>query len=222
MKTVEKMIQAIKEWVNARIRVATDELDMGSVLRRTGDASKVTSVFTTYGSRKLPESGEELAVMLGKMTKYLSDMQGIAFDENYKKLYNVPISSNYLGYHDAVDAAIEKNIITVDGSSVTTDFDDIWNMGEAILLYGVGGTSTSAKQSTTDFLRAYLLYKKRADTATGAGAGYAMIQLGSWGSYARWSLTATLTTATVSKESLVLKVPKGAWAEVSALSLITH
>lgn len=213
-----EMIQAIRDWVQNRINVAVCKIDQDSILRKTGDASKVTSRIKEIKERKLPTSGEDLRTMLGKVVKYLGDIKPIAFSQDYGDLRNKPVKSIDLGFHNAASAAIEKIIYKIEGSHVMSDFNN-WP-DDVFLLYGQGGSASTTKRGTADFIRAYLVYRKNADTDTGAGGGYGMIQLGSWGSTARWTISATLsTTTTVGCYGLVLKVPKGSWAEVSALEL---
>ena len=65
-------------------------IDLSDYLKKTGDASNVTTAFSAAGSRTLPTSGETLATTLGKILKYLTDLKSVAFSNSYNDLDNKP------------------------------------------------------------------------------------------------------------------------------------
>lgn len=215
MKQAEEMIQAIKDWVKKGLEQINLYLEK-DFLKKTGDASKVTNVFSTYSTRTLPASGESLDISLGKIRKWLGDLSKAAISGKYEDLLEIPVEKALDVYVEATSAAEEITLMHLEGSMLG---DREGEISGATLLYGAGGVSSSTKRGTTDFVRIYLLHVKREDSATGAGAGHTLVQLGSSGQTARWSLTATTTTTSSYLQKLVLKVPKGAWAEVRAMNL---
>lgn len=73
-------------------KIGDTAIDLSNYLTKTGDASNVTATFTTASSRTAPAPGEPLAVIVGKITKYLNDLQGVAFSGDYSDLNNLPLS----------------------------------------------------------------------------------------------------------------------------------
>lgn len=72
--------------------IGNTALDLSNYLQKTGDASATTAVFTTATERVVPASGETLAVIFGKIVKYLTDLHQVAFSGEYSHLQNKPES----------------------------------------------------------------------------------------------------------------------------------
>ncbi len=213
----EEMIRAIKDWGKNRLEKNSSYVEK-EFLKKTGDASKVTNIFSRYEARIPPESGENLDITLGKILRYLTDIKTVAFDPSYKKLNDRPVEFIFGTDINAVSEAEQIDLCYLEGSNIWGHIDR-YLASRPMLIYGSGGATTAEKTGTTDFMRCYLSFYRVGNSATGVGSGWGTIQLGSAGSTARWSLTATVTTATSFKQSLVLKIPKGSWARVYIMSL---
>lgn len=61
-------------------------------LDKTGDASNVTTEFTTATTRSNLTTKEKLSISLGKISKWFSDLKTVAFSGNYNDLNNKPTS----------------------------------------------------------------------------------------------------------------------------------
>lgn len=59
---------------------------------KTGDASNVTTVFTTATTRSNLTTKEKLSISLGKISKWFSDLKTVAFSGSYNDLSNKPTS----------------------------------------------------------------------------------------------------------------------------------
>lgn len=73
-------------------KVGDTTIDLSNYLTKTGDASNTTAKFTTAVERAVPATGETLAVILGKVTKYLGDLHAVAFSGDYGDLTNKPMT----------------------------------------------------------------------------------------------------------------------------------
>lgn len=203
MKPIEGMILAIGDWLNFRVQ---------PLLERTGDASKVTTAFSKYSSRILPVSGETLDVSLGKILKYFSDLKIVAFSGLYRDLsYRaIRLRARYSNYSASADYTTE----ILYGESAG-DLERMW------LVIGTGGSESAAGVSgATDFARAYLIVPKiEAESVSDyKGRTFILLQLGSYGSTARYTLTATAATGS-HDEKITLKIPKGSHAHVALYEL---
>lgn len=65
-------------------------IDLSNYLQKTGDASSTTVTFTSSDSRIVPVTGETLAVIIGKVVKYLADLKAVAFSGSYNDLADKP------------------------------------------------------------------------------------------------------------------------------------
>lgn len=203
MRPIEEMMQAVKDWVNKKSE---------RLLEKTGDASKVTTVFLNYSSRTLPTSGENLDITLGKIRKYLSDLYTVAFTGSYKNLSYRAIRLRARYYNYSVDAAYTTTILS--GEAVT-------DLEKMYLIVGTGGSeSTAGVDGATDFARAYLIVPKieASSVSNTKGRSFILLQLGSTGSTARYTLTATAATDS-SREYITLTIPKGSYAHVALYEL---
>ena len=61
-------------------------------LDKTGDASNVTTEFTTATTRSNLTTKEKLSISLGKISKWFSDLKTVAFSGSYNDLSNKPAS----------------------------------------------------------------------------------------------------------------------------------
>lgn len=216
MKKLEETVKAVKDWVNARIKTSIaetkTEIDSDTILRQTGDASKVTTVFSKYASRMLPTSGEELDITLGKILKYLSDLKIVAFSGSYKDLSykTIRLRAKYSNYSS--DAAYTTEILSAESDG---GLEKMW------LIVGSGGPeSTVGVSGATDFARAYLVVPKieSGSVSDYKGRSFILLQLGSSGSTARYTLTATEATGS-HNEKITLTIPKGSHAHVAIYEL---
>lgn len=212
------MIRAVKDWVKNRLEKNSSYVEE-EFLKKTGDASKVTNIFSRYVARVPPESGENLDITLGKILRYLTDIKTVAFDPSYERLNDKPVQFAFGTDINAVSGAEQIDLCYMEDFSSFGGYIDRDLAFGPMLIYGSGGATTAEKSGTTDFMRSYLSFYRVGNSATDVGSGWGTIQLGSAGSTARWSLTATVTTATSFKQSLVLKIPKGSWARVYIMSL---
>lgn len=71
-------------------KVGDTEIDLSNYLQKTGDGSNVTATFSTADSRVPPSTGENLAIIIGKIVKYLTDLNEVAFSGSYNDLDNKP------------------------------------------------------------------------------------------------------------------------------------
>lgn len=81
------------EWmyINAEWEMlGSTRTDLTGYLKTNGNASNVTTTFTTAASRTALSSGETLATSLGKVSKYLNDLKTVAFTGSYNDLSNKP------------------------------------------------------------------------------------------------------------------------------------
>lgn len=223
MKPLDEMVQAIREWVKNLIKSLNDkaqaemekirmEMDSDTILRTTGNASNVTTVFSKYGSRTLPASGEKLNVTLGKILKYLSDLKAVAFSGSYKDLsYRaIRLRARYSNYSSS--AAYTAEILSAESEG---GLEKMW------LLVGTGGSESTANvQGATDFARVYLIVPKieAGSTSNYKGRSFILLQLGSSGSTTRYTLTATAATGS-HDEKITLTIPKGSYAHVAMYEL---
>lgn len=204
MKQAEEMIKAVKDWVESNLGRVREESE-GEYLKKTGDASKVTTAFSNYGSRTLPTSGEELEITIGKIRKYLYDLgSGMAFSKNADNLTWKQIIRCYYLKHASKSAAFEETISNMFTSEELNYDPDNWPQC-LYLLYGTGGAvNTSGVKSDADFFRVYFLAKPKGNIK--------VIQAASVGSTARFSLVTKYAPITI-------KVPKGSYANVRVMRL---
>ena len=81
-------------------------VDLSNYLTQTGDTSNTTVAFASAETRVLPNTGESLAIIIGKIIKYLADLKTVAFTGDYADLINKP---NPIKYYD----------LTVSGATAT-------------------------------------------------------------------------------------------------------
>lgn len=80
-------------WVtssSAYEKIGDTTIDLSGYLTTSGNASSTTVAFTAAGSRALPATGETMAVLFGKVLKYLTDLSTAAFSGSYSDLSNKP------------------------------------------------------------------------------------------------------------------------------------
>lgn len=71
-------------------KIGDTEIDLSGYLTTSGNASSTTVAFTAASSRALPATGESLATIIGKATKYFTDLKAVAFSGSYSDLSNKP------------------------------------------------------------------------------------------------------------------------------------
>lgn len=217
MKKLEETVKAVKDWVNARIKTSIEEtkteIDSDTILRQTGDASKVITEFYAYDTRTLPSSGEELQITMGKILRYLKDLRQVAFSGSYLSLGDRAIRYRRSYVHYGMTNSGIDNFLPGEAQN-----NCVW------LIVGSGGSeSSSGEDGATDFARAYLIFPKfEASSVTDTkGRSYLSVQIGSIGSTARYTLNTVAATAT-DIEYIKVTVPKGSWAEVYLYEIDTY
>lgn len=65
-------------------------INLSNYLQKDGDASNTTVSFTVPGERVIPTSGATLAVLIGTVIRYLSDLATVAFTGSYNDLVDKP------------------------------------------------------------------------------------------------------------------------------------
>lgn len=125
------------------LRAREDKLD------KIGDASNVTVSFDMANSRESINSGESLSTIIKKVSKYLSDLQNVAFTGNYSDLNNVPVIDSSLS--DSSKNAVQNQVIfnainnklSIDGGGIN---GDLTISGTLILssLFDASGTKDPA------------------------------------------------------------------------------
>ena len=71
-------------------KIGDTEIDLSNYLQKNGDGSNLTTTFTAASTRELPISGETIAVIIGKVIKYLTDLKTVAFTGSYNDLTDKP------------------------------------------------------------------------------------------------------------------------------------
>lgn len=84
-------VKGAKETVYRRGNVNITAANVGAVAT-DGDASDTTVKFTEATSRVKPATGDKLLTIIGKVTKFLTDLKAVAFSGNYNDLSNKPLS----------------------------------------------------------------------------------------------------------------------------------
>lgn len=78
-------------WVGTKYEIIGDtSVDLTNYLTITGDASNTTAAFTTASTRTAIATGESMAVLFGKIAKYLADIKAVAYSGSYNDLTNKP------------------------------------------------------------------------------------------------------------------------------------
>ena len=90
--------------------IGNTQIDLSNYLTKTGDASNTTAAFTAAETRENIATGESLAVIFGKIAKYLADLKDVAFSGSYNDLSDTP----------TVPVAMEANIAAGDTTCTAT------------------------------------------------------------------------------------------------------
>lgn len=125
----------------------TDKVDLVDYLTKVGDASSTTGVFTEAGTRANILSGETIAILLGKIKKYFTDLKTVAFTGSYSDLSDKPtiptvtndFTNDYKGY---IDFLTGRNDVTTLASLPVTK--------RAILATMTAGSTLSLAAALTD------------------------------------------------------------------------
>lgn len=208
---MQQMLNAIKDWVKSLIKRSERELredivkfeeklDIVTLLRKTGDASKtrvksINKTFPYYPT--FAEGYENLDDTLGTIIRAIKNMDKGVYFGGLTRTYKIIDE-------DAADGAFEE---VLEGGSLSPDTSGV------MLIYGKGGAINANGRLTSDFYRVYMVFYKDPPITAYYPSGRVLVQLGSSGSTARWSLAATVSSASAN-ELLLLKIPKGSWAEI--------
>ena len=90
-------------------KIGQTTIDLSNYLQKNSDASGVTVAFEVASERALPATGETLAIIAGKITKYLTDLHTVAFSGSYNDLTNKP-----------AQLTIEQLVLTAGQTTATT------------------------------------------------------------------------------------------------------
>lgn len=112
----------------------TDKLD------KTGDASNTTTSFSTASTRTNIATGEKLAISLGKIAKFFTDLKTVAFTGSYTDLSNKPASLPANGGNSA----------TTNGHTVNADVPAGAKFTDTNTTYNVATQSVNGLLSATD------------------------------------------------------------------------
>lgn len=69
--------------------IGSTKVNLDGYLTSTGDGSNTSAQFTMAEGRVLPQSGEILSVIFGKVVKYLNDLHSIAFSGSFNDLQDL-------------------------------------------------------------------------------------------------------------------------------------
>lgn len=131
----------------------TDKLD------KTGDASNTTTSFSTASTRSNISTGEKLAISLGKIAKWFSDLKNVAFTGSYNDLSDRPTVGN--GTITIKQAGTNKGTFSMNQTGNTTielSDNNTWRPVETLLtnqnldavvtpgFYNAGGGNTCANK----------------------------------------------------------------------------
>ena len=121
-------------------------------LDKTGDASNVTSDIQSATIRTNLTTGEKLAVSLGKIKKYLSDLKTVAFTGSYADLTEKPTSMTANGGNaDTVNNHTVDTDVPEDAKFTDTVYDTFVKSGTEAKVGLVPSPPTTA--GTTKYLR---------------------------------------------------------------------
>lgn len=84
--------------------LGSTDVSMDGYVTTSGNASNTTVTFTTAAERISIATGESLAVIMGKLAKYIADMQTICFTASWHDL----VDSNELATQDDLDTKVDK------------------------------------------------------------------------------------------------------------------
>lgn len=94
-------------WTGSKFeRIGDTTVDLTNYLTKTGDASNVTVTFTQASTRTNVTTGDALNIIIGKISKYFSDLKTVAFTGKYTDLTDTPVI-------DSVNISIGTTSVTV-------------------------------------------------------------------------------------------------------------
>lgn len=109
-------------------KVPTSQLPDMDYLSPEGEGENVSVTFTESGNRVNISTGEKLAILFGKIKKYLTDLKTVAFTGNYSDLSGRPTSLPASGGNadTALKLATPRNIngVAFDGTQNITIVDN--------------------------------------------------------------------------------------------------
>lgn len=105
-------------WTGSKFeRIGDTTVDLSNYLTKTGASTNTTVAFTAASNRTLPATGEKVGVIVGKIVKYLSDLETVAFTGSYYDLSDIP---QFIMRHDTATLAAGGTTASVTFSG--TDF----------------------------------------------------------------------------------------------------
>lgn len=117
------------------------EIDLSNYLQKNGEAKDLVLSFSQAASRVLPTSTETLAVIIGKIVKYLNDLDDVAFSGSYNDLTDTP---DLVQYKTAtITAGGTSATVQVTGQIVNVTVVDA-TTGEQVIANVVIGASSVA------------------------------------------------------------------------------
>lgn len=122
-----------------------------------GDSSNTTVAFEQASTRTAINSGEKLAVLFGKIEKWLSDLKTVAFSGSYNDLSDRP------------SIPTKTSDLTNDSGYKTTDNNTTYALsktGSTITLTGSDGSKTSVTDSDTNTVYTHPSYPARTGVPT--------------------------------------------------------
>lgn len=104
-------------WTGTKFeRIGDTTIDLSSYLTKTGDASDTTVGFTTSSSRTALATGDSLKVLIGKISKYLTDLKSVSFTANYSDLSGLPTLAKSTTFK--ITTTQTSNSVTIQGNQV--------------------------------------------------------------------------------------------------------
>lgn len=111
--------------------IGSTQIDLTNYLTKTGDASNTTAAFTAAETRANIATGESLAIIFGKIAKYLGDLKAVAFNGSYNDLSDTPATP--VAMEATIAAGDSTCSVTIDGTLLSYHARDVVT-GEEVLL----------------------------------------------------------------------------------------
>lgn len=133
-------------------------------LATSGEASNTVVAFTQASTRENVDTGETLAVLVGKLAKWYADLKGVAWSGSYNDLSNKPVSMTPTA-HAATHGASGSDPLTPNSINAQAKIE------ASGILKGDGAGGVSTAQAGTDYqaaIKATGLLKGSGNGAVGA------------------------------------------------------
>jgi hypothetical protein len=105
----------------ALVKVGDSIVDLTDYLKRDGDTSDTTVVFTEASEKVELTSGDKLSVLIGKIKKWFSSLHKVAFSGSYEDL----------------DNRIIEGIASMTTQELTVDLATLYGAGKTFEVYSV-------------------------------------------------------------------------------------